>query len=63
MDAFRSSPETFHEFLIAQRLGKKTRTSTLSAQIIKIEEGPAETRVLLQPHPSYRAAPGGMMGA
>ncbi len=56
MDAFRSSPEAFHEFLIEQRVGKKTRTSTLSAQIVKIEEGPVEMRVLIRPHPSIEAA-------
>jgi hypothetical protein len=55
MDAFRSSPAIFHEFQIEQRVGKKVRSSTLSAQIIQIEEGPAETRVLIQPHPSYGA--------
>jgi hypothetical protein len=50
--AFNASPTVFHEFRIEQRVGKETRSSTLSAQIVKIEEGP-ETRVLLRPHPSY----------
>ena len=50
--AFRDAPTVFHEFRIEQRVGKETRTSTLSAQIVKVEEG-AETRVLLRPHPSY----------
>jgi hypothetical protein len=52
--AFKSAPAAFHEFRIEQRVGKEIRTSTLSAQIIKIEEGP-ETRVLIRPHPSYGA--------
>ena len=56
MEAFRTSPATFHEFLIEQRVGKKTRSSRLGAQIIKIEEGPVETRVLIRPHPSIEAA-------
>jgi hypothetical protein len=56
MDVFRTSPEAFHEFLIEQRVGKRTRTSTLSAQIVKILEGPAETRILIRPHPSIEAA-------
>jgi hypothetical protein len=55
LDAFRDSPDLFHEFLIEQRVGKETRRSTLAAQIVEIEEGPAETRVLIRPHPSYRA--------
>jgi len=50
--AFKASPMAFHEFLIEQRVGKKTRSSTLSAQIVRIEEGP-ETRVLIRPHPSF----------
>ena len=54
--AFKASPAAFHEFRIEQRVGKETRASTLSAQIVKIQEGPAETRVLIQPHPSYGAA-------
>jgi hypothetical protein len=56
VDAFRSSPAIFHEFLIEQRVGKKVRSSTLSAQIIKVEEGPVETRMLIRPHPSIEAA-------
>ncbi len=52
MRVFKDSPDVFHEFLIEQRVGKQIRTSTLSAQIIKIEEGPAETRVLIRPHAS-----------
>jgi hypothetical protein len=51
--AFNASPAVFHEFRIEQRVGKEIRTSILSAQIVKIEEGPADTRVLLRPHPSY----------
>lgn len=47
--AYKSSPDVFHEFLIEQRVGKEIRTSTLSAQIVKVEEGPAETRVLIRP--------------
>jgi hypothetical protein len=50
--AFKTSPAAFHEFCIQQRVGKQIRTSTLSAQIVKIEEGP-ETRVLIRPHASY----------
>jgi hypothetical protein len=46
----------FHEFRIEQRVGKEIRISTLSAQIVKIEEGPAETRVLIRPDPKVEAA-------
>ena len=52
MTAFKDSPDVFHEFVIEQRVGKEIRSSTLIAQIIKIEEGP-ETRVLIRPHPSF----------
>jgi hypothetical protein len=52
LTAFKSSPDVFHDFMIEQRVGKEIRRSTLSAQIVKIEEGPAETRVLIRPHPS-----------
>ena len=52
--AFEKSPEVFHEFQIDQRVGKETRRSTLVAQIVKVEHGPAETRVLVRPHPTYR---------
>jgi hypothetical protein len=51
--AFKASPEAFHDFRIEQRVGKEIRSSKLSAQIAKIEEGPTETRVLIHPHPSY----------
>jgi hypothetical protein len=51
--AFNDSPKAFHEFRIERRVGKEIRASALSAQIVKLEEGPTETRVLLQPHPSY----------
>jgi hypothetical protein len=54
--AFKASPAVFHEFRIEQRVRKKTRVSTLSAQIVQIEEGAAESWVLLQPHPSYGTA-------
>jgi hypothetical protein len=53
--AFKASPEPFHDFRIEQRVGKEIRVSTLSAQIVKIEEGQAEMRVLIRPHPSYGA--------
>jgi hypothetical protein len=56
LEAFKTSPAAFHEFRIEQRVGKEIRVSTLSAQILKVEEGPAETRMLLRPHPSYGAA-------
>ena len=51
--AFKDSPDVFHDFIIEQRVGKEIRTSTLSARIVKIEEGAVETRVLLRPDPSY----------
>jgi hypothetical protein len=54
--AFRDSPAVFHEFLIERRVGKEIRTSSLSAQIVKVEEGPAETRVLIRPDPRVEAA-------
>jgi len=47
--AFNTSPAVFYEFLIEQLVGKEIRTSTLSAQIVEIEEGPAESRVLIRP--------------
>jgi hypothetical protein len=53
LTAFKSSPDLFHDFMIEQRVGKKIRTSTLSAQIVEIEEGQVETRVLIRPHPSF----------
>jgi hypothetical protein len=56
VSTFKASPSAFHEFRIEQRVGKETRSSSLIAQIIKIEGGPAETRVLIRPHPSYDAA-------
>jgi hypothetical protein len=49
VSAFKDSPDVFHEFQIEQRVGKGIRSSTLMAQIIKIEEGPDETRVLIGP--------------
>ena len=53
--AFNNSPAVFHEFVIEQRSGKETRTSALMAQIVKIEETPNETRILIRPHSSYGA--------
>jgi hypothetical protein len=53
IDVFKTSPAVFHEFLIQQRVGKEIRTSRLSAQIVKIEEGP-ETRILIRPDPQGR---------
>jgi len=58
IEAFKASPDVFHDFMIVQRVGKEIRTSTLSAQIAKIEEGPAETRVLIRPDHSVEAALG-----
>jgi hypothetical protein len=54
--ALQSSPAAFHDFQIEQRIGKQTRTPTLSAQIVRIEEGAIGTRVLIRPHPSYGPA-------
>jgi hypothetical protein len=39
VEAFKASPAVFHEFLIEQQSAEKS-TPTLSAQIVKIEEGP-----------------------
>jgi hypothetical protein len=47
--AVKSSPDVFHDFMIEQRVGKETRISRLNAQIVRIEEGPAETRLLILP--------------
>jgi hypothetical protein len=58
LTAFKSSPDVFHDFLIEHRVGKQVRSSTLSAQILKIEEGPAETRVLIRPDAGVEAALG-----
>jgi hypothetical protein len=49
--AFKASPAALREFLIERRVGKETRSSTLSAQIVKIEEGLTESRVLILPVP------------
>jgi hypothetical protein len=53
--AFNASPGAFHEFLIEQRAGMKTRSSIFSAQIINIEEVP-KPRVLIRPHGSVEEA-------
>ena len=60
--AFSEAPEVYHEFLIEQRVSKRTHSSTLIAQIVKMEEGSTETRLLLRPHPAYAAAFGAMTG-
>jgi hypothetical protein len=57
-DAFRASPSGFHGFLIEQRTGRKVRSSTLMAQIVKIEEGLSEKRVLIRPDSKIEAALG-----
>ena len=57
IEAFKSSPAVFHEFRIEQRVGKEIRSSTLIAQIVKIEEGPAET-LLSHADPKVKAALG-----
>jgi hypothetical protein len=56
--AFKSSPDVFHDFMIEQRVGKEIRTSTLSAQIVKVEEGAQESRVLIRPDAGVEAALG-----
>jgi len=56
--AFNASPAAFHQFLIEQRVGRETRSSPLSAQIIKVEEGPTEARVLIRPNSSSYTAIG-----
>jgi hypothetical protein len=58
LEASRAAPHVFHEFQIEQRVGKEIRTSTLSAQIVKVEEGPTETRLLIRPDPKVEAALG-----
>lgn len=50
-------------FVIEQRVGKEIRTSTLSVQIVKVEEGPTETRVLIRPDPSLGLKPLGIASA
>ena len=47
--AYNDAPGAFHEFVIEQRVGRETRTSRLVAQIVKVEEGPADVRVLIRP--------------
>jgi hypothetical protein len=54
--AFKTSPGTFHEFRIEQRVGKEMRISKLNAQIVKIEQREAETRIQILPHSDYGAA-------
>jgi hypothetical protein len=63
LTAFKSSPDVFHDFVIEQRVGKEIRTSTLSVQIVKVEEGPTETRVLIRPDPSLGLKPLGIASA
>ena len=58
LDAFKASPTGFHGFAIEQRVGKQIRSSTLMGQILKIEEGPGETRVLIRPDPKVEAGLG-----
>ena len=58
--AFKTAPTAFHDFLIGQRIGNKIRSSTLKAQITKIEEGSGDARVLLRPHPVYGSEFSGM---
>ena len=58
LTAFKFSPDAFHDFMIEQRVGKEVRRSMLSAQIVKVEEGVAETRVLIRPNPETEAALG-----
>jgi hypothetical protein len=48
----------FYDFVIEQRVGKEIRTSTLSAQIVQIEEGAQESRVLIPPEPKVEASLG-----
>ena len=54
VDAFKASPGTFHQFQIEQSGVKKTRVSMMNAQIVKIEEGPIETRFLILPDAPLR---------
>jgi hypothetical protein len=54
--AFKTSLDTFHEFRIEQRVGKEMRISRLNAQIVKIEQREAETRIQILPHTDYEAA-------
>lgn len=53
--SFKTAPDVFHEFQVEHRIGKTIRTSTLMAQIVKIEDRPIETRILIRPHSSYGA--------
>ena len=53
---FNASPAAFHQFLIEQRVRRETRSSSLSAQIIKVEEGPTEAQVLIRPNSSSYTA-------
>ena len=48
VSAFNGSPDALHDFVIEQRVGKETRTSRLKARIAKVEEGPAQARVLIR---------------
>jgi hypothetical protein len=50
ISAFEASPRAFHTFLIEQRVGSRTRLSRLSAQIVEIQVGPTEVRILLRPN-------------
>ena len=53
---FQTSLDTFHEFRIERRVRKEMRILRLNAQIVKIEQREAETRVQILPHPDYGAA-------
>lgn len=49
VSAFKSSAGALQDFIIEERMNKEVRVLRLKAQITKVEEGPAQTRVLIRP--------------
>jgi hypothetical protein len=49
VDALKASPESFQGFVIEHRVGRQIRSSTLMAQIVKLEKADAEIPVLIRP--------------
>lgn len=57
VSAFKSSAGALQDFIIEQRMNKQIQRLPLKAQIVKVEEGPAQIRVLIRPAGMFN--PGG----
>lgn len=49
VSAFKSASGALQDFIIEERMNKRTQLLRFRAQIVKIEEGPTQTRVLIRP--------------